>query len=500
MFDKIKYTLKHSAIYGLGNLSSKILGFILLPIYFHYLTIEEYGILAIFEITSQILTEVLLISIPTSLIRWYAAENKIDVKKSIVFTSFAFITILAVLLSIFLIPFSSLFSSLFFDTAKYSIEFTFLFLWVSLALIDRTVLSLIRVKQKSIFFVILSTIKLIIILLLNIYFVVFKEYGIRGILLSQVIGHFFAILISSIFVAKNSSLKFNLPILKEMLKYGFPLIFSTVSSLALSLGDRYIIKIFLGDAAVGIYNAGYKIASLINMLINQPFQLGFLPIAFNQVDKPNSSRFYSKVLTYLTLILSSAFLFVGLFGGNIIDLITNKIEYLKSIPLIPFIALSFVFKGIQYVFGLGFHYVKMTKYNAYLVLTASLLNIGLNIMLVPIYGIYAAVIVMNFSMLFLIIITYYFAQKKYFIEYEILKLFKITLTSIVLVIVSSFVLNSLLSETYLFLIKVSAFISFPFILYFLHFFEDVELERLKGSWKKWKNPAKWKSNLKEMNF
>ena len=61
MLSKLKNTVKHSAIYSLGNLSAKLVGFILLPIYFHHLTIEEYGIFSILEVTAQIILEVLLI-------------------------------------------------------------------------------------------------------------------------------------------------------------------------------------------------------------------------------------------------------------------------------------------------------------------------------------------------------------------------------------------------------------------------------------------------------
>lgn len=500
MLDKLKYTVKHSAIYGLGNLSSKVLGFALLPIYFHYLTIEQYGILALFEITAQIFSEVLLISIPTSLIRWHAAEENINKKKSIVFTSFAFIILVSSLVSLIFIPFSNNLSLFFFNTNTYNNEFTYLFLWVSFSLIDRIVLSLIRVKQKSLFFAILSFVKLLIILTSNIIFIVYLGYGIDGILLSLVIGHLCAVLISIPFVIKNSNLKFNFPILVEMLQYGFPLIFSTISSLALSLGDRYIIKIFLGNAAVGVYNAGFKIASLINVFINQPFQLGFLPIAFSQINQENSGRFYSKVLTYLTLILLLAFVLVGLFGEHIIRLVTSKAEYLESIKIIPLLALSFVFKGIQYILGLGFHYVKKTKYNAYLVMVAASINVGLNILFIPIFGISAAVVNMNISMIILIVITYYFVQKKYFISYELKKISLSIFTAIIIVGLSFLLLNSVTNFMIIISIKTLGLLLFPFVLFSFNFLEEIEKERILQSWKKWKNPKNWKHNIKSVKF
>ncbi len=498
MLDKIKNTIKHSTIYGLGNISTKILGFILLPIYFHYLTIEQYGILAIFEITTQILTEVLLISMPTCLIRWYSDEEDPIIKKSIVFTTFTFILFIAVIECLSFIPFSKNFSVFFFNTTDYSTEFTYIFLLVGSALLDRMVSSLIRVKQKPIFFSLLSFIKVLIILSLNIYFVVHLQLGIKGILLSSVSGQLIVLFISSIFVIKNSNLRIKFSILFEMLNYGFPLIFSTISSLVLSLGDRYIIKIFLGDAAVGIYNAGYKIASMINVFIIQPFQLGYLPIAFSQLNQKDANRFFSKVLTYLTLVLLLAFLFVGLLGGNIIRLITHNPDYLASVSLIPFLALSFVFKGIQYNFSLGFHFAKKTKYIAYLVLIVSLMNVGLNIWLIPIWGIISAVINVNFSMLVLIIMTYYIAQKKYYIKYEISKIIFPTLYVFLVFGVSILLGKIKLSFYLLILIKLFFIILLPLVLYLFNYFEEVELITIKKVIQKWKNPLNWKNNFKQI--
>ena len=109
-------------------------------------------------------------------------------------------------------------------------------------------------------------------------------------------GQFLIILFRAKFIWKNIVFQLDIKTLKEMLGYGIPLVFSTISAMILNFGDRYLIKLFLGNAAVGIYAAGYKIASLVNIFVNQPFQLGFLPIAFSQAKKKDSARFFSKIL------------------------------------------------------------------------------------------------------------------------------------------------------------------------------------------------------------
>lgn len=482
MLDKLKNTIKHSSIYSLGNLSAKLVGFILLPIYFHYLSIEEYGILALLEVTGQILLETLIISIPTAMMRWYSFAKDENEGKSIIFTSLIFIIAIAILSSLLLIPLSSFFARLILSDTYYSQHFSVLFAYVSFSIVNRLILNIIRVKQKSGFYVFISFARFLTILLLNIYFVAYLELGILGILYGLLIGQVVIIILSIKLVWKSIVFKFNYPALKEMLKYGFPLIFSTLSGMILTLGDRYLLKFFLGEAAVGIYSAGYKIASLVNIFINQPFQMGFLPIAFEQANKDNPQRFFSKILTYKTLLLSVVVIVISFFGGEVIFLITSNADYFKAIPLIPIIAFIFVVKGIQYVISLSFHIVNKTYYNALIVVSGSIINILLNILLLPLIGIIGSPISMIISFSLMIIATYYFSQREYFVPYEIKKIIIVLCIAIAYYFIGKEI--EPLSLSLNFGIKLVSLFALPFILYGLNFFEKIELQRIKEALKK----------------
>lgn len=80
---RIKKTLRQTAIYSLGNLTSKVIGFILLPLYTDYLSVSEYGIFAILEATSQILIGIFGFNFTTSMMRWCVSEKSADGQKII---------------------------------------------------------------------------------------------------------------------------------------------------------------------------------------------------------------------------------------------------------------------------------------------------------------------------------------------------------------------------------------------------------------------------------
>ena len=70
MLDNIKYTFKHTVIYSLGNIATKLIGIILLPLYTRHITVTEYGVLGILEITIMILTQVLILGQSQTFLRF----------------------------------------------------------------------------------------------------------------------------------------------------------------------------------------------------------------------------------------------------------------------------------------------------------------------------------------------------------------------------------------------------------------------------------------------
>ena len=165
-------------------------------------------------------------------------------------------------------------------------------------------------------------------------------------------------------------------------------------AMLLSVGDRYILKILSTLSDVGIYSLGYKVAGFINVFIIHSFQLGFLPLAFKYAEQSDSKRFFSKIQTYFTLLLVLSALTLSIFSLEIIEVFTSDESYISAYLIIPFISFAFILKGMEYVFSLAFHQMKITRYNAAIVITSALVNIGLNFLLIPIYGVFGAAISM----------------------------------------------------------------------------------------------------------
>ena len=129
------------------------------------------------------------------------------------------------------------------------------------------------------------------------------------------------------------------------------------------------------------------------------------------------------------------------------------------------------------MFLLGFHYVKKTKYIAYIVTIALFVNIGLNFMLIPKLGIWGAALTTVISSLLISVISYFVSQKFYPVKYEISKMFMVFVVGTSLYLVSGFFAGA---NIYFGIgIKIVLCLAFPFLLYIFKFYEKTELDKMR---------------------
>ena len=232
------------------------------------------------------------------------------------------------------------------------------------------------------------------------------------------------------------------------------------------------------DFSVGVYTLGYKIASVINVIIIQSFQLGFLPIALKKWGDVNANRFYAKVLTYFTLLLVISSLFLSFFAKDIIKLLAENQNYWLAVQIIPVLCLGFILKGIQYNFALVFHYIKQTHFLATLVIITTFINVGLNFILINYFGFSGAAISFLISSLIFVLLTYTISNRKFALPFENIKLFKMILIAFILYLMSGLMEfgNNLINIS----LKTFLLLIYPVLLYIFRFYEPVEIQRIKS--------------------
>jgi len=493
MIDNLKNILKHSFVYGISNVAQKASGVILLPLFTYYLTVEEYGRYGLLFITTVILSQSLVLGQSSSVIRYNNLVDYRDKKKSIFFTLTTivlFVTIIFVIISeLYLNQISSWFGS----SEDFKLPIKVCIYIVAVVTLNNVLLGKVRADERSMLYTVSGLIKIVVQIGFTVYFLAIQKMGLVGVLLGQLSGEASTILVVVPALLKEIEFKFEKSIIKDSLSFGFPLVFSAVAINLLNGSDRYIIKFLIGEKVLGLYELGYRVGGIINMMMIIPFNLSLLPMAYKVYQTEGDKDYYKKLKTYLAFVLIWAGLALSLFSKEIVELFALNSSYYSAYQVVPYIILAYILYGISTISSLGMFLSGKNFYMAFITMFCAGINIGLNFWLIPHFGIIAAAINTVIAFFIQDILSIVASNKYYRINYEYFKLTKLFVTGFILFIGCSFLLTDSLSVNIP--IKLIASFLFPFICLAIGCFEKRELTVMKKVFFKWKNPKGWLKNF-----
>ncbi len=482
MLNSLQSTLKNSIIYGIGNMSIKVIGLILFPIYTKELSISDYGVLGMLEVTSQIVIAIFSFNIQAALLRLYFSKEFENKQGTMIFSTLAFLSLSVVLMFCLITPLSGFLSSSLLHSDDYVKLIRVMILASGIQIINTVPSTLLRLLENAKLYSIAMIVRLLLTLLLTIYLVVHLQKGVEGIFLGQIAGHVIYLAVVAVVLLRNIKLEFDKRIIRTMLAFSLPLVLSSVANVLLSVVDRYSLS-FMGDMAdVGVYSAGFKIANTLLMVFSS-FQLAIVPVIYKKINDPDHLRFYSKIFTYMAFGGMILVLGMSMFGKEIIKFLATDPEYWAGYKIIPIISFGLFFNNLRYFASTGLNIAMKTKTIALLTVLVALLNIGLNILLIRQFGYIGAAVATLISHIVFSILTYRLAQKTYPVPYELNKVYLVIIVSLVLMAVS-FLTNDF-SLLWRLIVKSGLIMLFPVILYFFKFYEAIELERIQQFVRAW---------------
>ncbi len=333
--NRYKKLASDTILMTIGNFSSKVLVFLLLPLYTYILTTEEYGIADMFVTTVNLLVPILTLSITDATFR-FAFDKNIDQKKNLT-NSVVIISIGAVIL----IPLTFILSLWNKNFNTYAIFFIALFYFNAL----HTCLSnYVRGIDKVKIFVYTSLLYTLVLLLLNILFLTVLKIGLYGYLIAMISAHFASTLFVLILLKSRKLIRiknFDLKLLKNMIKFSIPMIFSATAWWAMNSVDKYMLIEWYGIETSGLYGVAQKLPTIISVLGSifiQAWQIS----AINVHNEKGHDEFYTNVYgVYETgLFLSAAGI---IFLTKPLAKILFQKEYFDAFVFSPVLILSGVY-------------------------------------------------------------------------------------------------------------------------------------------------------------
>ena len=493
MLDKLRITAKNSFVYSLGNLATKLVGLFLLPLYTKEFTIEEYGVVGLMDVTIRILVAILGLNLFNAFFRWYWDKDLAQKRDSLFFTVLVAVIIVASVISAVFVFFGDTLANLLFENEKFSLVLKLAIVSAATETICVIPFTLLRLQGKAGKFTTTSLIRLLVNVGLNVLLIVKLRLGIESIYIASIAGSIVFLLTLIPYMLKNLSFRFEFVILKSMLHYSVPLLLASITGIILSITDRYVIQFITGLGEVGTYSLGFKLANTIRFLIIMPINMAVLPLFYKIIGEEGSKRFYARFTTYYTFLVGITVLGMSLFAEYVVKLFAQSSDYYSSYLVVPFLSFGILFGMLKDMSLTGLHIRRQTGNIAIITITMALLNLGLNILLIPRFkGVGASVATLIVQFLFFVIVLIV-AQKRYHIPYEIRRIVIIAINIVVLFIISK--LFSGFSMPVKLILNFILILVYPLTLFLAGFYEDREFAGILGFIRKWKNPARWKDEL-----
>jgi len=383
---KYRKLIINIGLLSISNFGSKILVFLLVPLYTSILSTYEYGSYDLVVTSINLLIPILTINISSGVLR-FALER--DINQNDVFNVGFRITLKGVLGLLAIIIINS-FINFIPAINEYYIFFILMFLVNALyQLCSHYARGIDEVKIVA-FAGILQSILLV---LFNVLFLIVFKLGITGFFMANIISLIISVLYFFIHLKLHKINIFETvdkTIYTEMKSYSRPLVLNSISWWINNTSDRYIVSWMCGIAANGIYSIAYKIPTIMNT-----FQSVFLQAwqisAVQEFDSNDEDNFYINVYRIYNLINVAVCSLMIIFSKVIARIMFSK-DFYDAWIYVPFLLVAYIFGAMSGFIGGVFSAVKNTKIYSYSTIIGALINIALNILLINYIGVLGAAV------------------------------------------------------------------------------------------------------------
>ncbi len=434
----LKQFAGQTAIYGIPTIVGRFLNYLLVPMYTRVFLTAEYGVVSELYAYVSFLFVLLTYGMETAFFR-FAQEKQ---HRASVYST-ALLSLLST--SAVFIFFAIIFSGSIADWLDYSNHHEYI-IWFALILVFDAVSSIpyanLRQENKALRFAMIKTINILINIGLNLFFILLCPYllhhsqnvlilntirfiydpavGVGYIFISNLVASAATLLILGVDLLKIK-LVFNGILLKQMLKYAWPLLLFSFAGIINETFDRIILKHLLPAdsdpmAQLGIYGACYKISILMTLFI-QTYRYAAEPFFFNKAKLTDAKVLYANMMTYFVIIC--AFIFVGVM--LYIDLVMHFVGkgYRVGEPVVPILLFANLCLGIFYNLSIWFKLTDKTIYGAFISIFGAIVTLVLNFALIPVMGILGAAWATLICYASMMVVSFVIGQRFYPVKYDL---------------------------------------------------------------------------------
>lgn len=461
-----------SIIYGVGTTLQKFMGLLLLPFFTRVLTPSEYGIAALLSLIAVALGGLFNLGTGNSLGLLYYREEYTQHRPALIWTNASLMFCNSTLFIILLMVLSPWVSDLVFESQDKANLLRLSLLGLGFTTISAPFLAYLRMEEKAWRFVAMSLSSALLYIFISAMLVLWLRMGILGLILAGVISNGLMLLIVLLTIARQLPFRLEFSFIPKLVRIGFPSVFGLFAFMLIDYADRQMLQRMVGIEALGVYSVGYSFG-MIMMVFVGAFSNAWPPFFQSFMNRlSDARRVFGKILKYYVLGFGLLVLVFFTAAKPVVSIMVAS-TFQEAYIVVGLVAAGYMLRGCYLILLPGLSFAHKLNIRSGIEWFAAIINLGLNLLWIPKYGIIGAAIATLVSNLCLPVLTWFFGRRFLSVDYEWGKImigtFLLTLGCIGIFVLSS--------EVSLFAATISSLFLVLFITYIVFIVCFDELER-----------------------
>ena len=423
MRQKLAHLAGSLVIYGLGDVATSIVGFLLLPVFTSLLTPADYGVLALLTTVEVVAKIVFRWGVDASFMRFYYDCEDEDERRRLAGTIFLFLVAANGTLLTGALVAAPFVSAGLFGLPGYTLA-------LQLVLVNTFVggfyflpFHVLRIRRRALLFSLLNFARTFGTLLLRILFVVGLERGLMGVVYADTVVTAVFAPVLALWFAPHVRAVLSRPLLRDALRFGLPRIPHGIAQQVIGPGtDAYLLRLFLAlprDAragAIGLYSVNASLGLAMKYFLSA-FETAWAPFYFATMKEADAKRTFAGITTYGVAVLVLLAAGLAAVSTDLVRLMT-KPAYVAAAGVIPWITVGVVFQGFYLLTSIGLNITKHTEYYPVATAIGAAVNVAANALLIPWIGVYGPAVANAASYAVLAGVAHHLSQRFYPVRYE----------------------------------------------------------------------------------
>ena len=420
---------RHAVLYAIGNILSKAVAFLMLPIYTRYLTPADYGIAALIEMTLDVIAIVAGAQIAQGIFRFYHKADSAAERRAVVSTALTTLLVSYGVMGAIVFLAAAPLSALVFDSTRHAGLIRLAAVSFALQSAILVPLAFGRVQERSSLVVGATLVKLVLAVALNVTFIVIMGLGLRGVFLSTLGANAVVALWLGVWTVRQTGLGIRLDMFRSLVRYGVPLIGVQAATFTMTFSDRYFLQAAGNESMVGLYNLAYQFGFLLLMLGFVPIEMIWGPRRFQVARSADPHPVLAKAFRLINVSVFTIGVGIALFVGDLLRMMATP-PFHPAADVVPLILVAYVFHGWAMMHDIGVLVKERTEFLTIANWAAALGALAAFAWLVPRYHAMgaAAGAVLAFSVRWAL--TYHFSQRLWPVRYDWAPVAKVILAAV----------------------------------------------------------------------